>query len=412
MKKIVLIIWSIAIAVLLTSCSDDNGISPNNDNTDSDIGLKSEYNTNRLQILNIALNASAYPNASFEWVIKSKTTLQDSLTFTGRNLPFISLYPGTYSISLKIKNGNDVINKQTYITVQKESTSYSAYIAKVYDFLPAVGQFTNTLPQWNSGDSREAMINKANNAITGSNPSMICLGGYGGYVVFGFDHTIINLEGERDFKVLGNAFWADASANPGERGGSCEPGIILVSYDKNKNGIPDDEWYEIAGSEYYKNTTIKNYSLTYHKPASDKIPVPGTAFWQADVQYIQWNDNQGNSGYKTQNIYHLQSYYPEWYSSSSLTFTGTKLTDNFYDQSGIGSYWVGRSYEYGYADNAPNNDEAYSIDIDWAVDQNGNKVKLPGIDFVKVYTGVNQEAGWLGEVSTEVAGAYDLHLKK
>jgi hypothetical protein len=30
---------------------------------------------------------------------------------------------------------------------------------------------------------------------------------------------------------------------------------------------------------------------------------------------------------------------------------------------------------------------------------------------MKIYTGVNQEAGWLGEVSTEVAGAYDLHFK-
>ncbi|MFV0220190.1 hypothetical protein OBK23_11010 [Empedobacter falsenii] len=37
-------------------------------------------------------------------------------------------------------------------------------------------------------------------------------------------------------------------------------------------------------------------------------------------------------------------------------------------------------------------------------------VKLLGIDFIKVYTATNQEAGWLGEISTEVAGAYDLHL--
>jgi hypothetical protein len=71
---------------------------------------------------------------------------------------------------------------------------------------------------------------------------------------------------------------------------------------------------------------------------------------------------------------------------------------------------VGTSYDYGYADNAPNNDEASNIDMSWAVDKNGKYVKLPGIDFIKVYTGINQEAGWLGEVSTEVAGAYDLHL--
>lgn len=35
---------------------------------------------------------------------------------------------------------------------------------------------------------------------------MISLGGFGGYVVVGFDHTITNVTGKRDFRVLGNAF--------------------------------------------------------------------------------------------------------------------------------------------------------------------------------------------------------------
>ena len=105
-----------------------------------------------------------------------------------------------------------------------------------------------------------------------------------------------------------------------------------------------------------------------------------------------------------------RAYYPLWIPAKSITFSGTRLPDNFYDQSGVGNYWVGRSYAYGYADNAPNNDEASNIDISWAVDKNGNYVHLPGIDFIKVYTGINQEAGWLGEVSTEIIGAYDLHL--
>ena len=179
-----------------------------------------------------------------------------------------------------------------------------------------------------------------------------------------------------------------------------------------KNGKPDDnEWYEIAGSEYFKNTTVKNFNITYFKPNENKPPVPGSEFWQADVEYIKWQDNLGNNGFKTRNAFHSQSYYPLWLSDSSYSFTGTKLQNNFYDQSGTGNYWVGKSYEYGYADNAPNTDEASNIDISWAVDRNGNYVKLPGVDFVKVYTGTNQEAGWLGEVSTEVAGAYDLHLK-
>lgn len=29
-----------------------------------------------------------------------------------------------------------------------------------------------------------------------------------------------------------------------------EPGVIQVCYDANGNGLPDDGWYEIAGSSY------------------------------------------------------------------------------------------------------------------------------------------------------------------
>lgn len=76
----------------------------------------------------------------------------------------------------------------------------------------------------------------------------ITLGGYGGYVICGFDHTIVNVPGQYDLKILGNAFHANANPNPEapEEGGSCEPGIVMVAYDRNKNGIADDdEWYEL-----------------------------------------------------------------------------------------------------------------------------------------------------------------------
>ena len=41
-------------------------------------------------------------------------------------------------------------------------------------------------------------------------------------------------------------------------GGSSEPGIVLVSKDTNGNGLADDEWYELAGSEYNSPATTKN----------------------------------------------------------------------------------------------------------------------------------------------------------
>ncbi|MDR6372514.1 hypothetical protein J2795_003459 [Chryseobacterium bernardetii] len=362
-------------------------------------GLDDSYTIERLRVLSIPTNASG----SVTW------SINDSIISQNSELEFISPTADAYPLTLKINNKG---NEQVYhskIIVTKEKTPYSKYIAKVLEFRPAVGQFMNEIPEYLPGNTAANMLQKANESLVGGNSTMISLGGYGGYVVFGFDHTIPNLNG-RDFKVLGNAFFGNDAAD--QRSGSCEPGIIMVAYDRNKNGKPDnDEWYEIAGSEYFKNATVRDYSITYHKPDENKTPVPGTEFWQTDVEYIKWSDNLGNQGFKTKNTFHAQSYYPLWFTDSSYGFSGTRLANNFYDQNGDGSYWVGKSYDFGYADNAPNNDEASNIDISWAVDRSGKYVKLPGVDFMKIYTGVNQEAGWLGEVSTEVAGAYDLHFK-
>ena len=74
-------------------------------------------------------------------------------------------------------------------------------------------------------------------------------------------------------------------------------------------------------------------------------------------------------------------------------------------------YFVLYAYDWGYADNAPNDStELCSFNIDWAVDDNGNKVQLPCADFIRVYTAVNQQCGSIGEISTEISGATDLHL--
>ena len=112
-----------------------------------------------------------------------------------------------------------------------------------------------------------------------------------------------------------------------------------------------------------------------------------------------------------------------WAEGETLTFTGTKLACNAVDESGNGTYWVQHFYDWGYVDNR--SDEQYGcgvnpsgIDpetlnkgfkIDWAVDDGGNPVNLRKIDFVKVYSAMLQDCGWLGETSTEVAGAVDLH---
>jgi uncharacterized protein YjdB len=294
-------------------------------------------------------------------------------------------------------------------------SAQSPYIHKVYDFRPAPGQFVNVLPEYEPGDTKEDMIRKVEEYIAGEhhNEGMISLGGYGGYIVFGFDHLVENKPGKYDFKIWANAFYANANPNQGasREGGSCEPGIVMVSYDANDNGIPDDEWYELAGSEYRKPQTIRNYRITYYKPDENKEKTPDYSYpYLNDTTYVRWTTNGHGDGYLYRNTFHNQSYYPQWIADETLTFEGTKLANNYVDESGQGKYYVQYAYHWGYADNHPNNDHRSGFNVEWAVDAAGNSVQLPGIHFIKVYTGVNQYCGWLGETSTEIVGAEDLHI--
>lgn len=259
---------------------------------------------------------------------------------------------------------------------------------KVYEFIAAPGQFVNTLPEWEEGDDEEVMCTKALDMMRDG--GFISLGAYGGYVTVGFETTIVNVENKRDIYIQGNMF-----------NGGAEPGVVMVSYDINGNGLPDDEWFEIAGSEY-KNSVL-NYEITYRHPAS------------ADDD-IEWTDNKGGSGKVLKNQYHKQPYWPQWLDDKeTLVFHGTRLPDNSTNQGTEDApYYVLDAFEYGYADNQPNMangeyNDAAKIDIDWAVDANGNSVKMPGVDFVRIYTGINQYNGWIGECSTEVGCVYNDH---
>lgn len=294
-------------------------------------------------------------------------------------------------------NGNDV-------------TEATPYITRVIEYMPAPGQFVNSLPEYEEGDTQEDMNRKVLEAIGNGNGGMISLGGYGGYVIVGFDHRIENKEGLRDFRVLGNAF------SNGTGGGSYEPGIIQVALDEDADGVAD-QWFEIAGSAHqgYSETWYEtaqdagndinfysDYRITYYAP--DEEPEG------EESQYIRWTDNLGAEGYISKNIYHTQVYYPQWVPEDSLTFNGSRLPQNGIKQSETSDYYLLYPFTFGYADNAPNTDDESAIDIDWATDSDGNPANLPGIDLIRIYTGVNQMNGWIGECSTEIMGVEDLHL--
>ena len=385
---------------LLTACQNDTPALIS-------LGLDDTYVVERMKKLTLH---PQFTGERYEWHLSYESTAVDSLVATTRDYTFVAYETGTYWLKLNIYDSANPVEHLMQIVVRQEEVAYSPYITRVHEYRPAPGQFVNELPEYSEGDTEESMRQKAEDCLAYNAGTMVTLGGYGGYIVVGFDHTIVNRPGEYDFKVLGNAFYSTGAA--GGSGGSSEPGIVMVSADVNGNGIPDDAWYELAGSEYQKPSTIKNYEITYYRPDEAKTPVPGTDPSITDSTYVRWTDNQGGTGYVSKVVFHKQSYYPQWLSGETLSFQGTRLADNAIDESGNGSYYVLYAYDWGYADNHPNDSEKSNFKIDWAVDAEGNPVHLQGIDFIKIYTGVNQFNGWLGECSTEVAGVTDLHIEE
>lgn len=363
------------------------------------LGIDDSYYIYRMQKLSLT---PALTGTSYRWSMASGEVLS-----TERDYIFLAEKEGTYNLVLDIIDEETPFHFEFSVTVMHEEIDYSPYISKVYEYRPAPGQFVNTMPQYEAGDSYDDMLRKVEESLLGTNDIMVSLGGFGGYVVFGFDHTVINHPGEKDFMILGNSYYELSGSD--RKGGSAEPGIVMVSYDRNCNGIPDDDWYEIAGSEHNSPATIRNYSITYHRPDSDREIISQGPL--VDINYIMWEDSEGTCSSMPKNNFHRQEYYPAWVEDDALTFSGTRLPDNGVDASGTGTYYILYCYDWGYADNHPNDyADLNSFDISWAVDKDGMPVVLPGVDFVKVYTGINQYCGWIGETSTEICRAQDLHI--
>ena len=375
------------------------------------LGIDDTYAIERMRTL---ILHPEYEGDAYEWwLCESKeqgAKSQDEILFsTERNLIFCQKDTGTYFLRLNIIDQQNPITHQFKVVVWEEQVAYSPYISKVLEYNPAPGQFVNTMPQYEEGDTYTTMLHKVEESIAGTNNTLISLGAWGGYVTFAFDHSVINTPEQRDFLIEGNSFYASTTS----KGGSSEPGIVMVSIDINQNGLPDDPFYQLAGSEYHNSATIHNYSMTYHRTPAEHTPQPDKKNSLSDSTYIRWTDNQNQMGYLYKNTFHTQEYFPQWITDTTLTFIGSRLPDNAYDPNGKGAYWIQQPFEYGYADCQPNDSIARcSFDIDWAVTDDGYPIHLPCADFVRVYTGVFQQCGWTGEISTEISHAHDLNIKE
>lgn len=378
-------------------------------------------------IMNARSNVNGRPavsnDGSFAWAYDETTGEESSTTPYG----LVTLPVGSAS-TVTVTTAN---NQTITFNCSAPNGGTSAAGSSIYAFLPAPGQFTNesvTSGGW--GDAYDSNGTLKNNIATG-----MSLGFFGGYVVYKFDNPVANDPSHpygADFIVYGNAFWNNS-----------EPGCIQVSQDGST-------WYDIAGSRYYNSDTVKNFSLTYQNPnVSEDADITAAGSNLGILAAVSYTGSA--SGTITTNNFHKHSWFPlnaNYFSGrygntaldkvSALSFASRTIASGVTDTltlSGVKLSNVSTNdtagYGFGYCDVHPNNDlggtVAYNpyqsftsssdystktegtsggdpIDISWAVDGNGNPVKLSSIQYVRVYTGAAQMNGIFGEVSTEACG--------
>ena len=195
--RLLLLFFTIAV---LTNCSGDDA----NDNQNI---VNNEYNTQRATIITLAANTVVSSDATYNWTVKTAPSENYSLAnAASKEALFAAAEIGIYELEVIISDKGNTQTQNVKVNVTKENKEYKTFIAKVFEFKPAPGQFINDLPAANDGETTARILERANTYLAKKDGNLVSLGAFGGYVVFGFDHSVVNVKGKRDFRILGNAF--------------------------------------------------------------------------------------------------------------------------------------------------------------------------------------------------------------
>lgn len=282
----------------------------------------------------------------------------------------------------------------------EEDVLSSRLVSKIFEYMPAPGHQVNGYSVTGDFIRDGATMEEACDSVMSHfmRRWMVSLGAQGGYLVAGFDHDVKNSNGDYDIVIQGNPYSYQS-----------EPGIVWVMKDENGDGLPNDTWYELAGSEYGTENETLDYEITYYKPATP----------QSD---IRWKDNMGGEGvvpYMSAWNKH-DFYWQDWVPTEDSpegpchTYYGSRLKDTHTYEN---NYTDEPPFAWGYADNLGSDyfkNEKFDksrakgyYKISNAVTREGKPANLDYINFVKVQTGQTGCSPNLGEISTEVYGIWE-----
>lgn len=308
----------------------------------------------------------------YEW------SIGDSVIGKALNLNFIAADAGTYELTLRATAGKQSASFTRAITVNE--ANYLKNANTVVEYLPSPGRNHNWsiigyAENWQYGQeyplSYNEFLAKASELRRQNGNYGMFLGGWGGSATFRFDHTVVNVPGKPDMEINATHSNNDLPA-------------IYVAWDKNKNGKADaHEWYEIKNADFGIED-IPEYEMTF---TYDRTETDARRFYS----YFKWKDNQDEplqgeivtnktftSSKTTSGAFSTRGFFPGlnvinadtketafmegW--PASFTRKGKRITR---DLSGSGQFYQIRN-----------------IDLDLAVNEKGEPVQLPGIDFIKV----------------------------
>lgn len=350
----------------------------------------------------------------------AEETLHDSITTTANGSDLFTLKiqsAGTVTIT-----GGSAPVTISFSAPKADTADDGATPAFVNGYLP-LGQYASGA-SWGSVFTNYTNVagiaaNDAETKITSGYAAMgLSLGAPGGYIQLEFNGDGVENDPTNpygiDFVVYGNPFV-----------GNPEAASVQVS----QNGT---QWYELAGSRYYAQETMHNATLTYTKESDgihyaingvDKGVYKNVPAWWPET-------SEGYDGVAGVNslFQGTKQVNGVTYSGNTITFTGLTL---------VKDSDVTNDYLFGYADvrnagstkdgtacnpyaTAPGSGTASMLggdgfDLSWAVDENGEPVKLENAKYVRIYTSAALDPnnltalptpGIFGETSAEVCGVF------
>jgi hypothetical protein len=288
------------------------------------------------------------------------------------------------------------------------------FAVRVLEFAPAPGQFVN-YPDFDN-PARALGPPSGGGTSAPNNTSVVSLGGFGGYIVLGFDHTVVddplNPFG-MDAIVFGNAYWV--GDDPERHWAECA--TIEISLDVNGNGMADDPWYLIPGS-HITNPTGQFVTEHWDDDVDDDRFPPDDESWIPPGYSGAW-DTQAfalpvatfgapvvtnpDSGGHSEGIFGYVDYSP-------TLVLGDLDGDNVIDDREITAEefyttpddprTIGVTRGSGGGD---------AFDIAWAIDPlTGDPARLWGFDFIRLTSAVDSVSPIFGEKSAEIDAVADV----